>query len=67
MDDGRAYGRPVGVSDPELFQTGAGTPSGELLRRYWQPVALSSEATSIPREVRLLSEDLVSSPKSRSS
>ena len=59
MDDGRAYGRPVGISDPELFQTGAGTPSGELLRRYWQPVALSSEATSIPREVRLLSEDLV--------
>ena len=59
MDDGRAYGRPVGTSDPELFETGAGTPSGELLRRYWQPLALSSEATSIPSEVRLLGEDLV--------
>lgn len=59
MDDGRAYGRTAGVSDPDLYQTGAGTPSGELLRRYWQPVALSSEATAIPRNVRLLGEDLV--------
>ena len=59
MDDGRAYGRATGVSDVDLYETGAGTPSGELLRRYWQPVALSTEATAIPRSVRLLSEDLV--------
>ena len=26
-----------------LTQTNAGTPCGELLRRYWQPVALSEE------------------------
>ena len=40
MSDGRAYGRVAGEPDPELFQTGAGTPAGELLRRYWHPVAL---------------------------
>jgi hypothetical protein len=26
-----------------LTQTGRGTPCGELLRCYWQPVALSEE------------------------
>ena len=59
MDDGRAYGMQPGVSDPELFETGAGTPAGELLRRYWHPVARSSEAAAIPRNVRILGEDLV--------
>lgn len=26
-----------------LTRTGPGTPGGELLRRYWQPVALAEE------------------------
>jgi len=59
VGDGRAYGMIPGVSDDELTQTAAGTPSGELLRRYWQPVALSAEATDVPSAVRLLSEDLI--------
>ena len=59
LDDGRAYGRPQGQWDPDLVETSAGTPAGELLRRYWHPVALSSEATSLPRKVRLLGEDLI--------
>ena len=59
IDDGRAYGRPQGQWNPDLVETSAGTPAGELLRRYWHPVALSSEATSLPREVRLLGEDLI--------
>jgi phenylpropionate dioxygenase-like ring-hydroxylating dioxygenase large terminal subunit len=44
-----------------LTRTGPGTPAGELLRRYWQPVALSEELPigSAPLPVRLLSEDLV--------
>ena len=42
-----------------MYETGAGTPSGELLRRYWQPVGLLSEATAILRNARLLGEDLV--------
>ena len=57
--DGRAHGRPKGEWNPDLVETSAGTPAGELLRRYWHPVALSSEATSIPRHVRILSEDLI--------
>ena len=44
-----------------LTQTGPGTPGGDLLRRYWQPVALAEELPpgAPPRAVRLLSEDLV--------
>ncbi len=59
VDDGRAYGRPTGEWDQDLVRVGAGTPSGELLRRYWHAVAPSSEATSRPREVRVLGEDLI--------
>jgi len=44
-----------------LTQTGPGTPGGELMRRYWQPVALSEELPvgGAPVPVRLLGEDLV--------
>jgi len=44
-----------------LTQTGPGTPGGDLLRRYWQPVALSQELAmgGAPVPVRILSEDLV--------
>lgn len=42
-----------------LTRVGAGTPMGELLRRYWYPVLASTElASSQAREVRLLGEDL---------
>jgi phenylpropionate dioxygenase-like ring-hydroxylating dioxygenase large terminal subunit len=44
-----------------LTQTGPGTPCGELLRRYWQPVALSEElqADGAPLPVTLMGEELV--------
>jgi phenylpropionate dioxygenase-like ring-hydroxylating dioxygenase large terminal subunit len=44
-----------------LTRTGAGTPCGELMRRYWQPVALSEELPpgGAPLPVRVLGEDLV--------
>jgi len=44
-----------------LTQTGRGTPCGELMRRYWQPVALAEELPpgGAPLPVRLLGEDLV--------
>jgi len=44
-----------------LTRTGRGTPGGELLRRYWQPVALSEElpAGAAPLSVKILGEDLV--------
>ena len=57
--NGRAYGRPNGEPDLELVQVGPGTPSGELLRRYWHPVATSDEVTTRPREIRMLGEDLI--------
>jgi phenylpropionate dioxygenase-like ring-hydroxylating dioxygenase large terminal subunit len=43
-----------------LTQTGPQTPCGELLRRYWQPVALSEELPqgAAPLKVRILSEEL---------
>jgi len=44
-----------------LTQTGPGTPGGELMRRYWHPIALSSELPpgGPPQPTRLFSEDLV--------
>jgi nitrite reductase/ring-hydroxylating ferredoxin subunit len=45
--------------DEGLARTNAGTPCGEYLRRYWHPVALSSEISETPREIRILGEDLV--------
>lgn len=44
-----------------LTQSGPGTPAGEVMRRYWQPAALSDEL-AVKRPVvpvRLLGEDLV--------
>ncbi|MFF4598876.1 Rieske 2Fe-2S domain-containing protein [Amycolatopsis sp. NPDC001319] len=59
MDVGTAYGRRPGQSLLELAQVGPGTPYGEVLRRYWQPVALSADATTTPQRLRILGEDLV--------
>ncbi len=45
-----------------LTRVGAGTPQGEVLRRYWLPAVLSeevAEAGGTPVPVRLLGEDLV--------
>jgi len=44
-----------------LTQTGPRTPAGELMRRYWQPVALSEELPQggAPVKVQILGEDLV--------
>src|SRR6266568_4820471 len=43
-----------------LTRVGPGTPAGELLRRYWQPIAATVEmAQHATKAVRLLGEDLV--------
>src|SRR4051812_11613882 len=43
-----------------LTETGAGTPMGELLRRYWHPLVPLAELDDTPvKAVRLLGEDLV--------
>lgn len=44
----------------ELTRVGPGTPAGEMLRRYWYPIAPSSEMKQKwSKRVRLLGEDLV--------
>ena len=44
-----------------LTRVGPGTPAGELLRRYWHPVAIAADLTpqSPAKFVRILGEDLV--------
>jgi len=42
-----------------LTRVGAGTPMGELLRRYWHPAAAVSEFGKFPLKRKLLGEDLV--------
>ena len=45
--------------DASLTHVGRGTPGGELLRRYWQPIAYTQELTDLPKKIRVLGEDLV--------
>ena len=47
------------AADDELTQIGPGTPCGEYFRRFWLPVALTSELADVPLRVRILGEDLV--------
>lgn len=59
VDTGTAYGRPKPTHRSELAEVGAGTPMGEMLRRYWHPIGLAADATATPRKVRVLGEDLI--------
>jgi phenylpropionate dioxygenase-like ring-hydroxylating dioxygenase large terminal subunit len=54
-----AYSRPDPSFHSDLTRVGRGTPMGELLRRYWHPVGLTSDAGEMPKMVRALGEDLV--------
>ena len=45
--------------DEELTRVGPGTPCGEYLRRFWQPIVLARELGELPRRIRILGEDLV--------
>ena len=53
------YGRQTPSPDYELTSVEQGSPMGELLRRYWQPVCPSDELTDLPKKIRLLAEDIV--------
>ncbi len=57
--EGSAYTRKPSTYNARLTEVGRGTPMGELLRRYWHPVGLSTYADSTPRKVRALGEDLI--------
>jgi nitrite reductase/ring-hydroxylating ferredoxin subunit len=54
-----AYSMPPSSYRSELTEVGRGTPMGELMRRYWHPVATIKDATSTPKQIRMLGEDLV--------
>ena len=49
----------IPAHDPEITEIDAGTPMGEYMRRFWQPVCLSEELTAVPKAIRILCEDLV--------
>lgn len=53
------FRRDVPGEDPELTHVGAGTPMGEYLRRFWQPVCMSQDLTDLPKAIRIMGEDLV--------
>ena len=58
-DTGTAYGRPKPTHRAELAEVGAGTPMGELMRRYWHPIGMAAHANDTPRKIRVLGEDLI--------
>jgi nitrite reductase/ring-hydroxylating ferredoxin subunit len=51
--------RDVPREDSELTHVGPGTPCGEYLRRYWQPVCFADELHDLPVRVTILGEELV--------
>ncbi|GGK60206.1 Rieske 2Fe-2S domain-containing protein [Streptomyces flaveus] len=60
VDTGTGYGRETPSYDARLAEVGPGTPMGEVLRRYWQPIAVSAQLTSdTPHRTRILGENLV--------
>jgi hypothetical protein len=56
---GAYHHRERPADDEELTRVGPGTPCGEYLRRFWQPVVLSDELGDLPRRLRIMGEDLV--------
>ena len=54
-----AYGRQTSAPDYELTCVEPGSPMGELMRRYWQPVCTSDELRDLPRKEKLLCEEIV--------
>jgi nitrite reductase/ring-hydroxylating ferredoxin subunit len=56
---GGYYLRDVPAPDEELTRVGPGTPGGEYLRRFWQPVAFARDLGQVPLRLRILGEDLV--------
>src|ERR1051325_10632793 len=55
---GYRHNRTV-TEDPELTHVGPGTPCGEYLRRFWQPIEFSAEVNDLPKRIKILDEELV--------
>jgi phenylpropionate dioxygenase-like ring-hydroxylating dioxygenase large terminal subunit len=56
---GAYWHREVPSEDTELTHVGPGTPAGEYLRCFWQPIAITSELGDVPKRLRVMGEDLV--------
>jgi len=56
---GGYHHRGVPGEDTELTHVGPGTPCGEYLRRYWQPICFSDDLGDLPQRIRILGEELV--------
>lgn len=59
LEYGGYYKTAVPAPDPQITQTGPGTPLGEYFRRFWQPICMTEQLTDVPHAVRILGEDLV--------
>ena len=53
------YHREVPREDEYLTHVGPGTPAGEYLRRFWQPVAYTSQLRDLPLRLEIMGEELV--------
>ena len=56
---GAYHHRDIPKEDVELTHVGPGTPCGEYLRRFWNPVATSDELKDVPLRIRIMGEDLI--------
>ena len=56
---GGYYHSQVVQEDDELTHVGPGTPAGEYLRRFWQPVCYADELGDVPVGLKILGEELV--------
>lgn len=54
-----AYGHVVPGPDLELTSVKPGSPMGELMRRYWQPLCLSTDLADLPVKIMILGEEVV--------
>jgi nitrite reductase/ring-hydroxylating ferredoxin subunit len=56
---GGYFHRNVPDEDAELTHVGPGTPCGEYMRRFWQPVCFSDDLRDLPHRITILGEELV--------
>src|SRR5262245_55480533 len=59
MPYGGYHHREIPKEDEELTHVGPGTPCGEYLRRFWQPIVFSHELEELPVRLQIMGEDLI--------
>lgn len=55
---GYQQAQPAAI-DEEIARVGPGTPCGEYMRRFWQPVFITNELGDLPKAIKILGEELV--------